>query len=129
MNYSKHRLYPEDINDVRRMIVEDRIVVECSTLDERRDVLKILSDEGFGINPPSRTYLDPKYTDFSYPNPGADPYDDRESDAFIVCYRNILEERNWVSYADFMAVYEPDEPMETPDEEEFSSALADLLGM
>ena len=120
-NKSTKRLVPSDVDELLYMINEKHALIDCNTLDERRDVILKLMELGFTINDPSLEYLKENYTRFNFPNPGPDG-------ALIACYMSISPSKSFISYEDFAAVFAGDE-LTVPMGTEFQTALSALLGI
>lgn len=83
---------------------QDGHVVICNTLEERRDVLQFLKDEGYNINSASMAYLSACFTSFTYPNPGLT--DRRNPNCNDVCCYGKGYKGKQIDYADFYdAIY------------------------
>ena len=114
------QLFPETPAELYGAMMHDKAKIYCSNVEERREVLQALHDEGYQINSASLRYLPESYTDFSYPHPGFDGED-------IACFRSWRTDENWIRPDDVLFALGVGERPYVPDAEWFSSSLDELF--
>lgn len=105
------------------------LVVECVTVQERRNTLELFKELGFEIGPASMEHLlveaEEDY-DTEYMHPGFKPYNGRVS-----CFRYFEHAKedvqHAISYKDIQNLVENPPPIDDRSDDEFVSDLASLL--
>ena len=111
-----------------KMAVEG-LVVKCSTVRERRNVLELFEECGFKISIASRKHLQgpaKEDSDITYMHPGFNPVNQQVS-----CFRSFerakTEMRHAISYNDIQDTIENPPPLDDRSDTEFANDFASLL--
>lgn len=125
------QLFPEDREQLYEMLMgrptilmSNSAKIYCRNIDERRDVLRTLQENGYEIGHASQAYIDEQYEDFTYSYPGRS-----ETGECIACYVRIHDGSKWIDAEDVLAILcDPSTVYTPPTDTEFASALSALLG-
>lgn len=115
--------------DQFRDMVLEGLVVECDTVQERRNVLELFKELGYGIGSASMEHLlveaEDDY-DTEYMHPGFDP-----SNQYASCYRNFERAKrdmmHAISYDNIRELIENPTPLDDRSDTEFANDFASLL--
>lgn len=108
-------------------MANEGIVIECSTTQQRREVLELFEENGFPVGSATRTYMRPEGDrNTAYMHPAFKP------GRFIVCcYREFdraaEDVANAIRYKDVQALIENPLPLDDRSDTEFASDFASLL--
>lgn len=112
-----------------RDMASEGLVVECLTVQERRNTLELFEEVGIRISNTSREHLlvaaEEDY-DTTYMHPGINP-----GRRYATCYRYFgrakIDMRHAVSYGDIQDLIENPTPLDDRSDAEFASDFASLL--
>lgn len=116
-------------SDQFRDMALEGLVVECATVQERRNTLELFKELGFEIGSASMAHLlveaEDDY-DTAYMHPGFEP-----RNGYASCFRNFERARkdveHSISYKDIQDIFESPLPIDDRSDAEFASDLASLL--
>ena len=115
--------------DQFRDMASEGLVVECLTVQERRNTLELFEEAGFKISNTSKEHLliaaEEDY-DTEYMHPGINP-----GRRYVTCYRYFERAKSdigqAVSYGDIQDLVENSSPLDDRSDAEFASDFASLL--
>lgn len=115
--------------DQFRDMASEGLVVECSTVQERRNTLELFEEAGITISDTSRDHLlvvaEDDY-DTAYMHPGIRP-----GGRYVTCFRNFerakIEIGQAISYSDVQDLIENPTLLDDRSDAEFASDFASLL--
>ena len=115
--------------DQFRDMASEGLVVECLTVQERRNTLELFEEAGFKISNTSKEHLliaaEEDY-DTEYLHPGINP-----SRRYVTCYRYFERAKSdigqAISYGDIQDLVENSSPLDDRSDAEFASDFASLL--
>lgn len=115
--------------DQFRDMASEGLVVECLTVQERRNVLELFEDAGVPISSTSRDHLlvaAEDDHDTTYMHPGIEP-----DEGYVSCYRSFERAKrsieHSISYNDVQDLIENPLPLDDRSDVEFASDFASLL--
>lgn len=103
--------------------IDQKVRVECGSLQERNNVLQFLEEIGYKINDTTERYLRAKPEDTSFMHPGL------SNDGYVTIWRYARDEHNPMPYYVVEELTAQDEILliDERNEEEFSAAFSELI--
>lgn len=115
--------------DQFRDMASEGLVVECQTVQERRNVLELFDEAGIKISDTTQRHLwvtAERDSDTTYMHPGTDP-----GERNVTCYRDFERAKRdieWaIPYSDVQDLIENPTPLDDRSDAEFASDFASLL--
>jgi len=114
--------------DEFRELASEGVVVECSNLKQRREVIELFKECGYALNPATQSYLTPEGSHFStvYMHPGFRPSRD-----CVSCFKTIVGAKDFVAHAiqyeDVRNIIEHPPMLDERSDTEFAREFAALM--
>lgn len=113
-----------DLREEFIRMLKEKYIVDCENTIERDNVLRYLKEEGFKLGPVTKTYLEQtEFVDGSdeFICPGF-------NGSYVSCWRKGVTNRCFISYEEYIELFEEPIPAEGLNESEFEAGLKTLYG-